>query len=221
MMSLMGANGESAAAGDVIDPLRGFVEQCLGEFDEIPEERRKELEEVADWVGGQRKAGKPARLTFVCTHNSRRSHLSQLWAQVGVHHYGVDGVETFSGGIEATACNIRTVRALRRAGMAVVDSSGGKNPVYLVQFAEEVPPMQVFSKKYDAAGNPKEGFAAVMTCDHADQNCPVVIGAEGRFPVHFRDPKESDDSPEEETTYDERCAQVAREMFYLMSRVEK
>jgi len=29
-----------------------------------------------------------------------------------------------------------------------------------------------------------------------------------------------DDSPEEEMTYDERCAQIAREMMYLMSRVE-
>lgn len=205
----------------LIEPLRGYVVERLVEFGMIGAERLEELGAVAAWVRGKVAAGEPARLTFVCTHNSRRSHLSQLWAQVGACCFGIEGVETYSGGTEETACNLRTVRALRRAGMLVEDSGGGENPVYLVRFAEDQPAMRVFSKVYDAGGNPTEGFAAVMTCDHVDQNCPVVIGAEERFPVHYRDPKESDATPEEEATYDERCAQIAREMLFMMSRAKK
>ncbi len=206
---------------ELLEMLRPYVAGVAGEFGGISEARKAVLDEAAAFVSAQLKDKGEARLTFICTHNSRRSHLAQVWAQVAARYYGIEGVRIFSGGTEATACNIRTVRALRRAGLSVADSTGGDNPVYLVQYAEGAPAIRAFSKVYDAEGNPKEGFAAMLCCDHADEACPLVRGAAGRFSVHYVDPKKGDGTPGEAAGYDERCRQIAGEMFYLMSRVKK
>lgn len=145
--------------------------------------------------------------------------MGQLSATLAAAFYGLDRVEAFSGGTEATAFNPRAVAALERAGFQI-ENPGGDNPHYKMRFAENRAPVEAFSKKYDDAWNPKSGFAAVMTCDHADKNCPTVAGATLRIPLHFVDPKASDGTPEEAATYDERAKQIATEVFYAMSRVK-
>jgi hypothetical protein len=215
----MPAMGQTDA---VLATLQPQIEKARAEFDQISAERKTELEGIADFVSAKVEAGVPARLTFICTHNSRRSHLSQIWAQTAAAFYGIPGVETYSGGTEATACNPRTVKALRRAGFSVVNPTPEKgNPRYLVQYAEEAPPLEAFSKVYDQGGNPDSEFAAVMTCSDADHACPMVRGCESRFAVPYIDPKVADDTAAESATYDERSEQIAREMLYLMSQVER
>lgn len=209
-----------AAPSDVLETLRPKIQTVVTEFDRIPADRKSQLEEVALAVRSRVKEGKESPITFICTHNSRRSHLSQIWAQTAAAYYGVPGVKTFSGGTEATACNHRTVRALRRAGFSIANSTPGEdNPRYLVQYGEDAPPVEAFSKVYHRDGNPKSDFIAVMTCSHADVTCPIVDGSFARIAVPYIDPKVSDGTPEEDATYDERCHQIAREMFYLMSKV--
>ena len=200
--------------------LEALTAELVAEFDQILPERKTLLGEVAGWVRGKVKAGSEAQLTFICTHNSRRSHLSQIWAQAAACYYGVPGVHCYSGGTEATACNPRTVTAMRRAGFQVICSEPRKeNPIYFVQFAENVSSIHAYSKAYSEEPNPQEEFAAIMTCSHADENCPLVLGAEQRFPVRYSDPKVSDDSPDEAATYYVRLRQIGREMLYLFSLV--
>ncbi len=159
----------------------------------------------------------PVSLTFICTHNSRRSHFGQVWAQIAALASGVGNVRCFSGGTEVTACNPRTVAALERAGLVAQKGSEDKNPVYELHFAESSPPVRAFSKVYDQAPNPTKGFAAIMTCGQAEQNCPYIPGAERRFPLLYSDPKEADDTPLESRTYDDRCRQIATEMKYVFA----
>lgn len=185
----------------------------------IPEDRQTVLIELRNYIRGKLEQTKPVSLTFICTHNSRRSHLGQVWAQVAAGYYGTPQVATFSGGTETTACNPRTVAALQRAGLAVNRTTEGENPVYEIRYDAERPPIVAFSKVYDQSPNPKEGFAALMTCSHADDNCPYIPGAEQRFPVTYTDPKEADDTPAESETYDARCRQIATEMRYVFSKV--
>ena len=201
----------------ILESLQAYVSEIVKEFDQISAERRSVLGQVA----GEMRSNKEfsSQLTFICTHNSRRSHLSQVWAQTAATYYGLEGIQTFSGGTESTACNIRTVRTMRRAGYLIVDSTGGENPTYLIRYAENRPPIKVFSKVYNIAGNPTEDFIALMCCDQADEECPVVYGAGRRFAIHYADPKVSDSTEKETTVYDKRWRQVAREMFYLMSQV--
>lgn len=210
---------ENHANPDPWAPLSRYIEDRTAEFDAIPADRKVELEALAAFVRSARDTG-VARLNFICTHNSRRSHFGQVWAQVGAHHFGIDSlVNTYSGGTEATAFNERAVGALRRAGLDIHPSAISDNPRYAVHYAADRAPMVCFSKKYDdGAANPTSGFAAVMTCAQADRGCPVVYGSTARFSTPYEDPKASDGLPEERDTYDERCAQVAREMLYMMSR---
>ena len=206
--------------------LANYVAARAAEFDQIAADRKAELEKLAHYVSNCRTAGDPARLVFICTHNSRRSQMAQLWAAVAAARYGVDHVETYSGGTEATAFNPRAVAALQRAGWEIVkadDSAVGADPVnphYRVSFASSETPVECFSKTYSSVPNPTADFCAVMTCADADKDCPVVAGATFRVSIPYVDPKLSDGTPEETATYDDRSAQIAREMLYVFSRVD-
>ena len=46
-----------------------------------------------------------------------------------------------------------------------------------------------------------------------------VEGADFRMALPFEDPKKFDNTPVERDQYDERCRQIARECFYIMSQV--
>ncbi|MEW6199826.1 MAG: protein-tyrosine-phosphatase [Planctomycetota bacterium] len=202
----------------MFDAVADYVTQRQCEFGSIDVSRRTLLDELSRYIRQRRMSGETARLIFVCAHNSRRSHMAHLWAVVAAAVYGLD-VATFSGGTEATAFNPGAVAALERAGFRIEKTSAGDNPTYVVRFSEKQPGITCFSKKFDAAPNPKADFAAVMVCGEADTACPAVAGASARFSIPFVDPKVSDGTPQEAATYDERCAQIAREMLYVMSRV--
>ena len=198
--------------------LKQYLGRALRGVDGISEERRRALDDLAVFVSSKRRSGETAELTFICTHNSRRSHMGQLWAATAAAHFGIDEVRTYSGGTEATAFNLRALAAMERAGF-VIEKPRGDNPRYRVTFDESGPVIECFSKTYDDPLNPAEGFAAVMTCSEADAACPVVLGAALRVPIRYKDPKVADGTPQEAAVYDERCLQIATEMLYLFSRV--
>jgi arsenate reductase (thioredoxin) len=220
-VALACAGAEIAPDNKLLPGLRKYVSEVAGEIEKVPAERREVLDAIAKDLVAELKAGKPARMTFICTHNSRRSHMSQIWAQTAAYFYGLDKVEAYSGGTEATACNCRTVAAMRRVGFDFEDVTAGDNPVYLVRYAEDRSAIRAYSKLYYADGNPKEGFIALMTCSSADQSCPIVKGAIARHAIHYADPRLCDDTPTETAAYNERCREIAREMFYIMSEVRQ
>jgi arsenate reductase len=180
-------------------------------------ERKALLEEMAEYLLEKLSTGQEIRLNFICTHNSRRSQFSQIWAQTAAAYYGIEAF-CYSGGVEVTAFNPRAVAAIQRDGFKLVQKVGD-NPVYFVFYSEEEEPIVAFSKVYDDAINAPKDFAAVMTCDHADENCPFIPGAEKRFPLRFEDPKAFDDSSQEEQMYTERSHQIGAELFFLFEKV--
>jgi arsenate reductase len=198
--------------------LREYIKDALLHTGAITAPRKGTLEELAGFVETKRAAGEAAELIFICTHNSRRSQMAEVWAAAAARHFGVDGVRTFSGGTEATAFDPRAVAAMERAGF-MVRNPGGENPRYRVTFSEDAPALECFSKTYDDPFNPSRGFAAIMTCSDADEACPVVLGATLRARLPYDDPKVADGTPDETLRYDARCRQIATELLYLFSRV--
>lgn len=196
------------------------IEQCIDAFGKIPEGRKKTLNELSRFIEAKLKSGEQALLIFICTHNSRRSHIAQLWAQAAAAYYGIDNVIAFSGGTEVTAFNSRAVKTMEEIGFRITRITQGENPFYEVRFSDDFPPIKAFSKKYDDAPNPGSIFAAIMTCSHADQNCPIVNGAEMRFRISFDDPKDYDGTPEEAAKYKERAYQIGREILYSFSQIK-
>lgn len=213
------APAEAASRATLLPAVEEYVEARVAEFDQISDERREQLKPLTEFVRQKIADGEPVPLTFICTHNSRRSHMSQIWAQTAATWFDLPGVRTYSGGTEWTAFNPRAVAAMQRAGFETLRTTDDSNPIYHVRYSPYLPPMTCFSKVFSSAPNPKESFAAVMVCSDADENCPAVLGCEARISLPYVDPKASDDTPREERTYDERCAQIAREMLYAMSKV--
>ena len=158
------------------------------------------------------------QLNFICTHNSRRSQLAQVWAKTAAALYGIN-TECFSGGTEVTAFNERALAALVRAGFKA-NSKGDINPVYQIFYSDDAPPILAWSKLYDDKANPTSAFAAVMTCSDADANCPFIPGTEKRIPLNYNDPKDFDGTAKEKSKYNERSNQIAAEMFYVFSKIK-
>ena len=187
----------------------------------ISEERKRILQPLIQFISSKITKNEEVRLNFICTHNSRRSHLSQIWAQTMANYYQIENVFCYSGGTEATAMFPKVVETLRNQGFEILKLSETENPVYAVKFAENEHSVICFSKKYDDDFNPKSEFAAILTCDSADENCPIVYGAEARIPIKYEDPKKSDGTPEMNETYFNRSLEIATEMKFVFENLRK
>ncbi|MEZ7497819.1 protein-tyrosine-phosphatase [Flavobacterium sp. Arc3] len=190
-------------------------------FETISPERKTVLLPLIDFIQEKVSKEKEVRLNFICTHNSRRSHLSQVWAQTAAAHFNVKNVFCYSGGTEATAVFPMAAKTLEQAGFQVKPLSEGKNPVYSIKYSENEHPIIGFSKTYDDSFNPQSAFAAILTCSQADGGCPFIAGAEKRIPITFEDPKAFDNTPQQEEKYKERSIQIATELFYVFSQIKK
>ena len=187
----------------------------------ISEERKIILQPLIEFISSKISKNEEVRLNFICTHNSRRSHLSQIWAQTMANYYQIENVFCYSGGTEATAMFPKVVETLRNQGFEILKLSETENPVYAVKFAENEHAVICFSKKYNDDFNPKSAFAAILTCDSADENCPIVYGAETRISIKYEDPKKSDGTPEMNETYFNRSLEIATEMKFIFENIRK
>lgn len=187
----------------------------------VSNERKAILQPLADYVKEKATKNEDIRLNFICTHNSRRSHLSQVWAQTMAAYFNIKNVTCYSGGTEATALFPMVAKTLSNTGFKIAKLAGTDNPVYSIKYAANAQPIIGFSKKYDDSFNPESQFAAIMTCSQADGGCPFIAGAEKRVPITFEDPKVFDGTPQQAEKYQERSLQIASEMFYLFSNIKK
>lgn len=196
---------------DVIDSL---------DIDTISEERKAILNQLSHYIKGKIELNLPIRLNFICTHNSRRSHLSQIWAQTMAVYFNIENVYCYSGGTEATAMFPKVGETLIAQGFMIHKLSEGNNPVYAIKFSKNEHPIIAFSKTYDAYFNPSSDFAAIMTCSSADDGCPMVFGCDTRIAITYEDPKKSDGTPQQTETYLERSLQIATEMKFVFGTLK-
>lgn len=199
--------------------LSKYIEVILTK--EINAERKIILQPLIDFIQEKVRYQKAININFICTHNSRRSHLAQIWAQTASVHFNILNVNCYSGGTEATTLFPKVIETLANAGFDTWKLSENENPVYAIKYAENALPIVGFSKKYDDVFNPVSDFAAIMTCSQADGGCPFIPGAEKRIPITFEDPKIADNTSEQNKIYEERSLQIAAEMFYVFSKISK
>lgn len=192
--------------------------QFIGQEELIDPDRRALLDELGIYVAGKLKSSKQVDLLFICTHNSRRSQMAQIWARLASYYYKIQGINTYSGGTQVSAFHKNAVETLRKAGYKIFLEKEGANPVYKVKYARNTTPIICFSKLYHHKKNPQENFVAVMTCSAADESCPMVKGAYYRTSITYEDPKKYDGTAQMESAYDRTSAEIGREMFYVFKR---
>ncbi|MDX1774786.1 arsenate reductase [Oceanihabitans sediminis] len=198
------------------------IEQVIKELNPktVSPERKVVLQPLTDYIQSKVSKQQDIRLNFICTHNSRRSHFSQVWAQTMANYFHIKNVFCYSGGTKATALYPMVAETLRKSGFQINEISQNKNTVYSIKYAENEHPIIGYSKKLEDDFNPKSEFAAIMTCDSANEACPFVPGAEKRIPITFEDPKAFDNTPQQEEKYKERSLQIANELFYIFSQIK-
>jgi arsenate reductase len=190
------------------------------DFESITAERKIILQPLIDFIQSKATNKQEIRLNFICTHNSRRSHLSQVWAQTAAAHYNIKNVFCYSGGTEATALFPMVAKTLEQSGFKIKTIAKRNNPIYAIKYGENEHPIIGFSKTHDDDFNPQSEFAAILTCSQADNGCPFIAGAEMRIPITFEDPKAFDNTPQQAEKYKERSLQIATEMCYVFSQIK-
>jgi len=196
--------------------LKNHIDQIS--IDSISGDRKEILDQLVAYIAYKRAENQPINLNFICTHNSRRSHLGQVWAQVMASYFKIPDVLTFSGGTETTAVFPMIIKTLENQGLQVSIVDETENPLYEVAYGED-DAMYLFSKSYDDESNPEDSFAAIMTCSQADEACPMITGADKRIALTYEDPKVSDGTDQQAEIYLERSLQIAGEMKYVFSKI--
>ena len=186
----------------------------------ISDERKTLLLKISDAIAKEHTLNKEVNLNFICTHNSRRSQLGQVWSFYAAHYFKLN-INAFSGGTEVTAFYRNTVKTLQKVGFEfqLIDFSH-QNPTYQISFKGTKKTVLGFSKFYSDPLN-KEPFMAITTCNNADINCPFIPTASHRFHLPFVDPKHSDGSDTQEETYLQTSQQIAGEIYFIFSEVKK
>ena len=195
--------------------LAKHLEQARSLRSAISDERRDVLARIAAYVRQSQAELRPPQLVFVCTHNSRRSHLGQVWCQVAAHAHGLHSIRSHSAGTEVTACHPNTLSALESCGVQVSRGLESANPRAVLSFGPKLPATFAWSKTIDDPSLPQAGHCAVMVCGSADAKCPFLPNAL-RIGCTYVDPKISDGTPEEASTYLARSLQIACEMDLVM-----
>ena len=198
------------------------IEHQISGLDEtsVSTARKNTLQLLIDYIQSKVDSKQDIYLNFICTHNSRRSHLSQVWAQVLAHYFNIKNVFCYSGGTEATALFPMAAKTLENTGFDIQTMADGSNPIYAIKYSDNEHPIIGYSKKFDSDFNPRSDFAAILTCSSADQDCPFIAGAEVRIPITFEDPKAFDHTPQQTKKYQERSLQIATDLKYAFSKIK-
>ena len=198
--------------------VKNACDELSRQFDAILPERKQLLAKISNYIQQKKDVNQAIQLVYVCTHNSRRSHFGQIWGAVAAEYYGVNNLRTFSGGTESTAFNPNAIHALNGLGFEITTTDLSSNPKYEVDFGGSKASI-CFSKVYDDASNPTSNFAAIMTCDDAEENCPFIPGVELRIGTTYEDPKAFDGTELQEEKYIERALQIGLETLYVFSKI--
>jgi protein-tyrosine-phosphatase/DNA-binding transcriptional ArsR family regulator len=137
----------------------------------------------------------PARVLFLCTHNSARSQLAE-----GILRQLTHGrVEVFSAGSEPSSIHPEAVRVLESFG---------------------IDPSQQHAKHLDQYRN--QPFDYVITvCDRVRESCPVFPGDPERIHWSFPDPAAIEDEGQRRQAFDQTATQLMTRIRYLLILIER
>ena len=201
--------------------LKEYIKVILKNIDMgLEKDRKDKLVELAQIIKINHEQQNTVKITFICTHNSRRSQFSQVWAHVSSLYFKLDFIKPFSGGIEIDTVNLNVINSLINTGLKIEKTLRGK-AIYQLKSFKKDKGINLYSKVYNSKLNPSEHFIAIMTCSDADQMCPVIKGAYKKISLPYSDPRVADNTGLEKEVYNQTCSIIAEEMFYLMKQVKK
>jgi hypothetical protein len=200
--------------------LMSYCQSLQDEFVNVPDSTGKMLKEAGTYIIDHLNSGRETSISFVCEHNSRKSHLGQVWTQMAAQYYGIDSVICYSGGTTPTYVNQRIIKALENTGFQISEKGiAGEGPIYYLNYNKPSQGFEIFSKRYDHAMNPDTNYIAISLCYNPEECCPITGGADEQLTIPYPDLQPYDNTPLETKMYDEQCRMIARDMFFMMNYV--
>lgn len=186
---------------------------------EIKPSRIERLNNIAESLSSVYSEANTLNLNFICTHNSRRSQLAQVWSHYFSYLYDLN-LHSYSSGTEVTEVHPNILNVLEEAGFEVERiSETNNNPRYKLNYSETRDSILLFSKSIDDESLPKN-YIAITTCSQADENCPFIPQASMRFSLTYSDPGKDDGSDREIESYRQTNKQIAREIKYMIKKIK-
>jgi hypothetical protein len=201
--------------GKLYPVLHNYSRNLYAEYSKIPEERKRTLEEIANYLYGALTIDKTASIIFIGTNNSTRSIMAQVWAEAAAYYYKISNCQIYSGGTTTTGITQPAILSLEKAGFIAYKVTDGPNPRYEIKYTYNLKPIMVYSRKYNDRNYNLFYYGAVLVCPNADLNLPYERGMNFRTSLYYYDPSAYQGTREEMEMYDLRCREIAREMFYL------
>ena len=203
------------------DSLKKYINNIIITLENNFKKRKPLLLSVSRYISKKSINKNKVNILFICTHNSRRSQLAQVWSYVASKYFKLNNIMTFSGGTEVSKFNLNAIGSLKRAGLEIKKNNNQENFFYLVKISKDDLGLKCFSKKHNSDYNPKKNFISITTCSEADKECPIIVGADKKVFIPYKDPKFFDGSDQKKTIYDQCCFIIAQEMFFIMKNVKK
>ena len=127
----------------LLPKVREHADFLTTSLDLIDEPHRLASRQLVDWIAKEYRPGEVRDVVVVCTGNSRRSMLGATFGNIAAAYYGMPEIRFHSGGTAPTACNTRTVNALKSIGVEIepthkeADRGEPKtpNPIYRIRWA--------------------------------------------------------------------------------------
>ncbi|BDD05230.1 arsenate reductase/protein-tyrosine-phosphatase family protein [Aureibacter tunicatorum] len=201
--------------------LQQFIENVNKETSHLQPDRIRKLDTLARCIKSTLKLHDKAKIVYVCTHNSRRSQIAQALTEAIAGYYGLNNsmLEVYSGGSQVTSIHSNVIKTLKNIGFRAQKQTNSDNPVYYLEHSINQKGTEFFSKKFDDSKNPKDNYYAIMTCSHAEQNCPIQVGSIFKVSLPFNDPGEYDNTQKENLAYYNCCVELATEINYVFAKV--
>lgn len=215
--------------------VRTHLDTLAAQVDRMDPGRRAAAMKLSNAIVSRFRPGTTLPVIVVCTGNSRRSIMGAAFGNASATNEGLNDIRFYSGGTEPSSFNTRTVSTLRSVGFEIAETGelvtagavGIANPIYLLSWGRSKQPVasvlgvKEFSKPYSHSENPQSGFIAVVVCDRADAQCPIVAGAVERISMPFADPKSADGTPSEAITYAASRDAIGTAMLFALSEARR
>jgi len=145
-------------------------------------------------------------IVFLCTHNSRRSQLCQVWGIILSKIYNID-LKFNSAGTEKTEVNKNILYCFSHIGLEVK----GNKIIY------EDLSISLHSKLLDEIQPNK--FISIMTCSDAEKSCPSDSRSIKNISMTYQDPKVFDYKEKEKDEYLKTSKLIAKELNYVLKKL--
>ena len=140
------------------------------------------------------------KIVFMCTLNSRRSQLCEVWANILSNRLNLK-LSFFSAGTEKTEVYKEVIETLCRVGVDI-NKEGKLNLTSNT--------INIYSKTLDEIKEDK--FIGIMNCSDAEKHCPLDPRSKKNIKLFYDDPKKYDGTTKESDEYDRTCRLIASEL---------